>query len=825
LDITCCDQEPAILGERLEFVNIYFDLIAIILARNVLLFSLIVDGHPVEIIWDIFYHFKIDDRSLAVLTRQCEKLVAISSDLNMWTTSPYSDFLRLCSRRTLSELHRYWQLYVLAGGFSKAKHESLLAAFTREFEARWQTSKIAGSINTGPGRSAGIFWMHASRELGANYEYYWETGTVHVHLSDTELPKLINPTFVYSLTGEGCAVHYGTYPLQSFHLASAYSEVTESQSRTNVKIRDLVNCAKSQFRQWCSAFKAAVRPGSAEKLTIRLFAGDALAFCRTLHHYIRTYSASCSLFVSVWAGASLILDGGDYDPKRGNSAPAQFNIIDTSNIVDHVGFLNIFTATIPLLSEMPPSTLYTEGLLAKGGDASRGLSQHLCAELPTIALLLGITPVAYVSNFASHSNIHELLRHGTLDPQYHERISWKVPYSGDSLVSRVCVDAPLRGSFEPLELAGLLFNIYYRMFVDEDWLLKLRGCAPCDSIIHYHRGSYAALLGLVKSKVQTEWSRTMKHLHDMFRADRKLIMGTNNYQEFCCQLYMRGIYCVETLDPKLNTLTRIDWSDTRLRGWTSVPPVVCLIFVVPRQQIEVLEHSVGIGSPMFHCLLENSQASPQFQSVFSSVQVFFGSVSIIGSGDGTRAVVDQDAAGFFGTSPFIISFWVPTFMLAIEPFATQVVLGLHPTVATSTLLGPKLGPELTLFKTKLSNADDVHVVAERPNAPFELASCQAAMPSSPCPLPLSASVSVANGKIATFTAKWEGVVVAANDVITSKQVSPCAMKVSAGNLSKDLVYPFPIDGARSKLRIARKSGWIEVGYSYFNNLKVNSRTG
>jgi hypothetical protein len=46
--------------------------------------------------------------------------------------------------------------------------------------------------------------------------------------------------------------------------------------------------------------------------------------------------------------------------------------------------------------------------------------------------------------------------------------------------------------------------------------------------------------------------------------------------------------------------------------------------------------------------------------------------------------------------------------------------------------------------------------------------------------------------------------------VSSRQVSPCVMEVRIGQTRKSLVYPLPVIGSRSKLRIARKSFYVEV---------------
>ena len=397
-------------------------------------FTLIIDGHPIDCIWNIFYHIRIDDHSLSLLIQQSDKLVAMSEDLDSWAASPYSVFLRMSTRLTLSQLHNLWKLYADARINLNGRHDSIFSTFKHAFESRYDE----GTVTFTASRSAGIFWLDAVQVLDMNFSKYWRTGTIYPDTINAVSTPFINPTFIYSLTGEGCAVHYGTYPLQGFHLASAFADL--SHTKRELQDVDFISCAKLQFQQWCESFVAAQSPESLETVTIRLFAGDALAMCRTLHHCGLTSSTSNSLFVTAWVGDELILDGGDYGtPHATAAAPTTFNVIDTSNIADHVGLMNILIAAVPILSYGSSSTLYTDTLVTKGEDVTTSFVHRLCGEIPAISLLLGVAPTAYVSNFTSHSNIHELVTvYAFKTNQYYERIAWKTPYLGDSVVVQKC---------------------------------------------------------------------------------------------------------------------------------------------------------------------------------------------------------------------------------------------------------------------------------------------------------------------------------------------------------------------------------------------------
>ena len=211
-------------------------------------------------------------------------------------------------------------------------------------------------------------------------------------------------------------------------------------------------------------------------------------------------------------------------------------------------------------------------------------------------------------------------------------------------------------------------------------------------------------------------------------------------------------------------------------------------------------------------MLQCEIRSSTFHNIFSSIQIVFGRVSIQGSGCTARAVLTEDTARWSGSSPLVVSMWVPSFNIAASPLTTQIGFGVHSTPATATSLTNKLGILLTLFNASLMDTDSVHVTSERPNRPTELSDFQKSMPHSPTATLQPVSVALANGKITSLAVRWENADVSLfGSTVQAVQVSPCAMRVTLNKVSNDLIYPFPIDGQRSKLRIARKSGWIEVG--------------
>jgi hypothetical protein len=318
-------------------------------ARNVLLLTMIMDNElsdeALSKIWNSFFHFFIDEKSHSFLIAQCRALIEVSESITAWNDSKHSKFLRMCNANTLLELRRHWELYVKAGQLPSSGKKRLKEMVLSSVRTTKSTQHKGSDLY--PCRSAGPYFLQSSEPASQVFQHFWKTGITSLNPRDVSAATLVNPTFVYSLTGEGFALHYGTTPILPFHLAPAFL----TSKRKTPTMEELVTCAKSQFFGWAKHFRTFVqdKPG---KLTVRLFAGDALFLCRALVHHIGTGKIPSNLTVAPWNTAPLVLDGGDYGP--GDGAPTSFNVIETSNVMDHVGLLNVLVAVLPLLSPIPP---------------------------------------------------------------------------------------------------------------------------------------------------------------------------------------------------------------------------------------------------------------------------------------------------------------------------------------------------------------------------------------------------------------------------------------------------------------------------------------
>jgi hypothetical protein len=756
--------------------------------------------------WNIFFHFFLDKESSAFLEAQCRKLLHESTTLDAWNQSEYSSLLRFCDDNTRLEVRRHWQLYADAEKSPPKKKREIKEAVLsgmRKVRAKCKVAQ-AGS------RSAGPYVLESMAPAAEIFRHFWTKGTTFMDDKATSSAPNANPTFVYSLAGTIFSVHYGTTPIAPFHLAPAFQRSNPGSTTAS----DLVDCAKSQLGEWATSFQTVLRrqPG---RITIRLFCGDALYFCQALAEYRATGSVAEDQTVAPWNTAPLVLDRPDYIP--GNiTAPLVFNVIETSNLPDHVGFLNVLIAAVPLLSEKHSATLFTETLLYVGDDPTKSFNQQLYADLSTIGILFDLLPTCYPSNFSSRSNAAEIIVHKALNSgilQYQERLVWRRPTTGDSFAS--ALNPPTRVTFEPLGLAKLLLKIYFRMFNSDDLMSGLTDPKSITelSVVYYIRETFLALVATVKRKVIVDWETTLRMFIVLLEATKSssspLGKRFHYHQELCAQLHLAGMFTV-------SAMTKDVAKQGRFQGWRQVPPTVSVTLVVPRRSIQVLldMDRDEISTPMM-------QASLQGRSLDSgstfSMKVGFGKVKNSGTDSDPRITFDADPAGFAGSSPLVVSFSLPSWTLHIEaPENLTVALSLRLSPQTARLM-PKLGTFLHVFTARLMDTSAVFVVPEEPHGLCYRLYNTPTPAGAPGGCGVSAVMDTEGERISTLIARADildgpaRANLSSGSPVTSRQVSPCTIEVSIGPEKRWLVYPSPVVGTSSKLRIARKSCYVEVG--------------
>ncbi|KAJ7477944.1 hypothetical protein B0H11DRAFT_2158169 [Mycena galericulata] len=302
-------------------------------SRNVLLLSLIIDKKPTEHLFDIFFHLYLEENPLALLVSQCEVLFQASTTLKCWRESPYGSTLRMSSQHTLTELRWHWDQYAKMHTLPKTELQMIIKKF-RAGVAEYQVQhkeKLSTSA-----RSAGPLMILGVKSLSECFDNFWRYGTTYSSGPHRSSATLHNPSFVYTQSGIGCFVHYGTDPVIPFHLAPIFGNSNSTLSQA-----DIMKGIHVQFQDWsmhCSCFL----------LRCNLSA-------RALQISKRSGVMETRIPVCQWCTELITLDKEEY-----KHAPLVFDVVDTSNLDDHLGLLNILVAAIPLLRGLGGGVLYLE---------------------------------------------------------------------------------------------------------------------------------------------------------------------------------------------------------------------------------------------------------------------------------------------------------------------------------------------------------------------------------------------------------------------------------------------------------------------------------
>ncbi|KAL4077707.1 hypothetical protein J3A83DRAFT_4475246 [Scleroderma citrinum] len=800
LDVTCCDMEAAVL------------------ARNTLLFTLLADhGSEKRLasIWNIFYHMMLDESSLSLLIEQCRKLVPLAQDMETWGEGPYSHVVTMCNADTLSDIQRFWKLWLGTADFNAQQTKSFAENF-QDGLGKVRAGTKDHALRTSM-LSAGPLALVTLKAVAYQFNRFWTTGVTDDGTQAVKPASNVNPTFAFSASGDKVTVHYGTDPISGFHLAETLASAGYALSDESPTVAfKMVRAARDQFSSWCKAVIGRIQHTSASSasLVIRMYAGEALAFCQALHSVGPT-SPHTPSFVAPWRRSIVQFDAAAYGLHAPSPAPTSFNVIETSNLLDHVGFHNLLTVTVPLLCDSPSSTLYTEGLLATGESITQGILAHMCGDPSTISLLLGVVPSAYFARFTTRPDIPETL-------QYHQRLAWKP--IGHGHATRHPRNEPIR--FAADQLAGSLFEIYLKMFSDENMsklfammnLPKVGMLRKIQSsgIIHHTRRSFVLLLAHIRKRVQCDWDKVICLLEDLIQRDRVLITGSNFFQEMLGQLRLTG-FTLSSLSPAYMRELHAQVNPPIFREWRMVPEVVTVVLVVPRHIItEVQSELSDVGTPNLQCEVRVGIA----HNAFACISASFGKLEVSGRGRDKTAIIIEDSTGAHGTSPMIISFAILAVFL-IPTSGGTVGLAVRSSLSTVSLV-KKFGLGLSLFHAPLVDERYVHILSKAPTTNNTVADGA----NQPIPHgrpdgmvehhPILVGMDASNTRVQSFTAHItitdvaEQVTLAGGCIVRTTQLSANQVTLHVEKHQHIVEFPLPVNIGSAKLRVARKSKYVEI---------------
>lgn len=793
-------------------------------------------------IWNIYYHMRIDKKSDDLLKAQSLKLAELSVTWNTWKQSKYGSQLKFCDTATFADVRAMWLLY--SKDRTKKKTFDINKRLDLAVDTANKMKRLRGdtAILTGF-RAAAPAHPLALMDMDTLHKRFWTQGTLDATTAATANKLLPNRMFLGN--DATSTLHYGIDPLLGFHLATAYAPV-EPQSpsyrpeKETDQLQKVINTARLEFTQWAASFRNHV--GS---ITLRFFAGDAIAFAYTLQHVRASGGTSAGFYRNRYQFASLDLIESDYSST--GSAPLSFDVVDTSNLSDHVGGLNLLTAVSPLLNNNLVSTVYTECIPKSANSRREMMDKMLCGDTPTVSTLLGLFPTEYWTSASCASYGDEALFDVLEETQPHSqqpgkpngkqmflRVAWKRPPSLGSSADIDMTLVPIR--FAEEDLALILYRIHVRMFDGEDMGKKLAGLrlgsSPTLDILNpqpqYHRAGLSAFLRLVQRRVSCDWEKTMDQFHDLVVQRPGAPMGMHYFQEMCAYLHILDIHTFS----KLEDLGCILGTDTAalgmhdLRAWTSIAPVVCVTFKIPRKYLKAFteEDQMTFGTPTVHCKIAGSSG---WENLFSACQFSFGEVSTKGRrhSDAYEVCVKEDRAGWAGKSALIVTFYTSSWGILQDYSTATASFELHATPFTVGRFMKHYGPFLKIYETAINNTEDVFITKYAPHqrafptvqgftldqltAPddMERTATQTLVANGD---PGTGSLANIVGRLAITSEKLRAVLKAGAPVIV-RNPTPCHSTVILGQEEPlDLFFPVPVLTTNQKVRIARKSSYVEV---------------
>ena len=759
----------------------------------------------------------------------------MSSPLSDWHKSNCGKILPIIDFDTLSKVRNFWHQYAVFADTAKSEREKARDRFLKDFCQQIDIFALGGL------RSIGAPFFEAMKVVPEAFQRYWKTGVVGGLPALVGRGQELNPLFVYSnVGGDKCAVHYGTDPILGFHCGTAFSRtIGEGGTRhrslkqfnkdasTDEMIELLSKTAMLEFKSWCSAFQSSARRALREPeiLKIYSFCGDALEFSLLLRSRLDEREQRSNIYETCAAPWK-----GQIDFPANNDAAGPYDAIDTSNLADHLGLLNVLISALPLLKPNASSVLHTENLVrdirGTGFDRFKFL---LCGDPSLVFCLLRAAPTEYLTGVTAHCPMLEDICFKAMGDckQFRLRLSWKdMALCDESLQASKLCQTPVLPSWDIDSLARSVVSIYYSMFEEEGFsivsaLEKRTTYVPRS----YTRASFVGLLKLIHRRHHVEsWSKFFDRLIELVSMDDPLSLRMLGAQELFLQLHLQRLHTSDNLC-KAKKICEINPSASWPTQFTlsELTPAIPFLFRIPDAKLQNVLGKTNSNRINTNLLLDVVVFNPPFLNKYSVLQIAF--VDQISNWDQLPSSWRND------TKDLIIFVSLPSWtLLSTSRETIEISLRLQMNVASVPSFAGTLGSELIIFKTSLFNSDFVVPVFRQLFLPVTSADVSNIAPTFLHPDPeisvLTPKISNNNGSIEVtarveFTSDKKGKL-GSNQKVTSTQKSACTLSVTLGVTKFDIPFPFPVKHSTVRLRIARKSGWIEVLAPFGQRSSLNS---
>ncbi|TKX19397.1 hypothetical protein C1H76_8244 [Elsinoe australis] len=570
-EYTVCDFQPAVL------------------ARNIYLFTYLAQhsesikggegARIVSSLWNLYYyHFLISEDDLKVLRTHAKVLVSHSNSLTSWQDSPFGSSIEITNAATLSALHRSWSLY--AEGKDFRKHGDFRTQFTSQMQHKYVMNQRArGVLSHNISRSAGIHAAEVMDAIEHCHDHYWTHGVALPTDSVAAGPQklAVNPALSFSSANANVlAIWRGTNYLAGFHFPT--SSETATRQPTSKTAQAITLAAQLEFAGWCKGFASAI---NAKRIHLIAHCGEALRFAHEIQFLQSKPSAlpkTFRIYDRQHSGQVL-----DICASSRQKLSNPFNVIETSNLSDHIGLLALLPATSALLHPSPTSVLYTETLRAKDDVDDSSLQEMLGVDAVTAAIIFGVIPAGLVNGFMIDVSIPDI---GSHEDSYSMRCRFTWRLTTSSQLGTV-VGTSSVAEFDPDQLSALLFRWYKLMepadttsFVYGGYDLTYQSSKGVKyDTSTYTQASFVALIRNLRIRAATHWtsciSTLVKSIHS-YHSQQSLQHCT---EELTTLLHLAGLYDSGPLRPNAIPIGRVQQMTESVT--TSLPGLVKMALIVP----------------------------------------------------------------------------------------------------------------------------------------------------------------------------------------------------------------------------------------------------
>jgi hypothetical protein len=792
----------------------------LIVARTILFLSLLLDTKDGELhprLWNVFHDIYVTPNSLVLIRSQGAMLARLSDTAESWNNGPYSHILQIVNTETLAKLNKSWTNY------AKVVDDSSCKKFRKALQKVYRDHYSNTEGRVPPfARSFGLLAFDSVSRADVLLKTFWRYG-VAIYGDTAPCGMNVNPVYFEMSNEEGVfTTDHNATPLAIYHFGDTYQKISPDRLRESPAYPTLASDAsKKQFKDWCKAFLHAVNGPDKNRHTIRFVLADPVSLCFALQQRRSSVLSDKTIAIlsSPWSGTKLV-----FDSLGTSSIPTEFNVIDTCYLCDRVGGTNILIATIPLMQVSPASTIQMESTSRPWSEETSLVGQLLLSDEWAMSNLLGVAPLPHLTGVTNRGLVQDspalIDFSGDRPVPGVSRIIWKIPSSGDSRVTE-----SMKMSWDQWDFVMFLKSVYHFRFIHEQQIGAPRG-TPMPR--HYVMGSFTAFLAFIKPRLSIDWNKAMLTL---LREIQQIPAAfRTSYQELQTQLHLHGVY-TSSIWRKTPTCAKPSAfsKSTGILSAAQPPPLTCVIISVPRSVLQPIfkkcvTENTNITSD-FQLRIRNSWAQHAYDS-YSPLPIFGKLVMAEG---GKSCKIEKDPMEWSGSSDAHFCVYVCTaLLLKGEPEITSVSLNLSGNPPVHKLFQNEYGTELEIFRGNLLDERKVRLVSalpghETPTSPLATEAWKSNDDNflSPATTATDGSISVTHPELSRqndrlyLTRRLNLLTDSArqnllDSKITVKQFSPCTVNVSYGTANYLFQFPYPVNGESPTVRVARKSGWIEL---------------